>query len=384
MPIGQTPCTERFLRLREQAAAQPARRIDAGQPVWVFGAGYFGRALARAMQAQGLAVAGFVETTPHAPEMQGLPVLDWPTLARTAPHAQLALGILNHRTPYDQLVALAKQVGFAAPFMTWELYDQFGPALGWRFWLGERSVLAAHLERLAQVAERLGDDESRETLLRLCAFRLGLDLEFSSFLSTEPHYFNALTLPPLQGKAITYIDCGAYNGDTYAELVQQPGIACGQAFLLEPDPDNYAALVQRIAGHHPQAVCLPLAAADQYSILTFTAGQGEGSAIGSGGNIHVAAAALDQIVPQAPVDFIKLDVEGAEALVLQGARRIIERSRPVLAISLYHNPADIWELPELLFGLCQDYKFYIRQHCFNSFESVLYAVPCQDLNKNSL
>ena len=97
-----------------------------------------------------------------------------------------------------------------------------------------------------------------------------------------------------------------------------------------------------------------------------------------------AAAALDQIVPQASVDFIKLDVEGAEALVLQGARRIIERSRPVLAISLYHNPADIWELPELLFGLCQDYKFYIRQHCFNSFESVLYAVPCQDLNKNSL
>ena len=337
MPIGQTPCTERFLRLREQAAAQPARRIDAGQPVWVFGAGHFGRALARAMQAQGLAVAGFVETTPQAPEVQGLPVLDWPTLARTAPHAQLALGILNHRTPYDQLITLAKRAGFAAPFMTWELYDQFGPALGWRFWLGERSVLAAHLERLAQVAERLGDDESRETLLRLCAFRLGLDLEFSSFLTTEPHYFNALTLPPLQGKAITYIDCGAYNGDTYAELVQQPGIACGQAFLLEPDPDNYAALVQRIAGHHPQAVCLPLAAADQYSILTFTAGQGEGSAIGSGGNIHVAAAALDQIVPQASVDFIKLDVEGAEALVLQGARRIIERSRPVLAISLYHR-----------------------------------------------
>ena len=45
MPIGQTPCTERFLRLREQAAAQPARRIDAGQPVWVFGAGHFGRYL---------------------------------------------------------------------------------------------------------------------------------------------------------------------------------------------------------------------------------------------------------------------------------------------------------------------------------------------------
>ena len=369
--------TDAFLRLREQAAAQPARRIDAGRPVWIFGAGNFGRALARVLQAQGIAVAGFVETTPQAGEIQGLPVLDWPALARTDPRAQLALGILNHRAPYGQLVAIATQAGFAAPLMTWELYDQFGPALGWRFWLGDRGVLAGNLERLARVAERLGDDESRQTLLRLCAFRLGLDLEFSSFLSPEPHYFNALTLPPLQGKAITYIDCGAYNGDTYAELVQQPGIACRQAFLLEPDPDNYAALVRRVAGAHPQAVCLPLAAADKYGILTFSAGQGEGSAIGSGGNIHVAAAALDQIVPQAQVDFIRLDVEGAEALVLRGARHIIERCRPVLAISLYHNPADIWELPELLFGMCQGYEFYIRQHCFNSFESVLYAVPRQ-------
>ena len=99
MQTGPTACTDAFLRLREQAAAQPARRIDAGRPVWIFGAGHFGRALARAMQAQGLAVAGFVETTHQAPEVQGLPVLDWPALARTAPQAQLALGLLNRRTP---------------------------------------------------------------------------------------------------------------------------------------------------------------------------------------------------------------------------------------------------------------------------------------------
>lgn len=367
--------TDAFLRLREQAAAQPARRIDIGRPVWIFGAGNFGRALARVLQAQGIAVAGFVETAPQAGAVQGLPVLDWPALARTAPHAQLALGILNHRAPYDQLIAIAAQAGFALPLMPWELYDQYGPALGWRFWLGERGALVANLERLGRVAERLADDESRQTLLRLCAFRLGLDMAFASFQSSEPHYFNALTLPPLQGKAISYIDCGAYNGDTFAELVQQPGIDCRQAFLLEPDPDNYAALVHRIAGQHPQAVCLPLAAADQYGILSFTSGQGEGSAIGSGGDIHIAAAALDQIVPQGPVDFIKLDVEGAEAMVLHGARHMIERCHPVLAVSLYHNPQDVWELPELLFELCPDHAIYIRQHCFNSFESVLYAAP---------
>jgi hypothetical protein len=35
----------------------------------------------------------------------------------------------------------------------------------------------------------------------------------------------------------------------------------------------------------------------------------------------------------------------------------------------------LWELPLALADLCDDYRFYVRQHYFNSFDSVLYAVP---------
>lgn len=44
-------------------------------------------------------------------------------------------------------------------------------------------------------------------------------------------------------------------------------------------------------------------------------------------------------------------------------------------LAVHRNPQDLWELPELLFGLCEDYRFHVRQHQFNSFDSVLYAVP---------
>jgi hypothetical protein len=91
--------------------------------------------------------------------------------------------------------------------------------------------------------------------------------------------------------------------------------------------------------------------------------------------MHIAAVALDQLLLKTPINFIKLDVEGAEAKVLKGARSIIERNRPTLALSLYHNPQDIWELPELLFQMCFEYNLFIRQHFFNSFDCVLYAVP---------
>lgn len=142
MPSSEPPffadgpgLTASFLRLGEKFATQPRRRLDAQRPVWIFGAGNFGRALARAIQTQGVAVAGFVETTPQVQQIQGLPVLDWATLARAQPQAQLALGILNHRT------ALAARRhrhagGLCAAPDDVELYEQFGPDLGWRFWLG--------------------------------------------------------------------------------------------------------------------------------------------------------------------------------------------------------------------------------------------------------
>ncbi len=373
-----------FLRLRDQAAAAPQPGIDPGRPCWIFGAGNFGRSLAGALQAQGTTIAGFVETAPRITTVQGLPVLDWNALARQEPQAQLALGIFNRDTPFDQLLALPTATGFNRPLMPWTLYGPLAQTLGWRFWLSPRALLLDGMPRIAQAAEQLADAESVRTLYRICAFRLGLDMGYASFQSTERQYFNALTLPTLQGQAITYVDCGAYDGDSFSDLLAQPGIACAQAFLLEPDPANYARLAQRAAAHagmDTQAICLPLAAAQAHGSLTFQAGQGEACTVlkewtKAGTGTTITAVALDELLPGTPVHLLKLDIEGAEAPALRGARRLIQRGRPVLAVSLYHNPQDLWELPELLFELCgEGYRFHIRQHGFNSFESVLYAVP---------
>ncbi len=47
-----------------------------------------------------------------------------------------------------------------------------------------------------------------------------------------------------------------------------------------------------------------------------------------------------------PPEFIKIDVEGAESLVIAGGLRTIERYRPILLIEL-HGPkhaAEVWDL----------------------------------------
>lgn len=356
-----------------QVASNEPRRLDPQRPVWIFGAGQFGRDVCTALREAGFDVAGFIETTPRERMVLGLPVVSWAELEPEHVKAQLAVGIFNRGMPLDELANLASAAGFTEIRMPWDIYAQFGKHLGWRFWLSGPEVILDNLAAIERTFLSLADDESRKCLLQICAFRLGRNLGYASFSHDEPQYFNALTLESLAGKPVDYVDGGAYNGDTFHELANLVDV--GNAWLFEPDPENFAALATAVRRMSTRSVCLPLAVADAYRILSFSGGNGEGGTISDDGTVRIAAVALDDVLPTQRVNFIKLDVEGAEIQALRGAAQLIQRSRPVLAISLYHRSQDIWEIPEQLAALCPDYRFYIRQHYYNSFDSVLYAIP---------
>ena len=72
-------------------------------------------------------------------------------------------------------------------------------------------------------------------------------------------------------------------------------------------------------------------------------------------------------------DFIKMDIEGAELSALKGAEQTIRRFKPKLAITVYHNLKDFWEIPEWLDSLGLGYKFYLRHFTIHSEETVLFA-----------
>lgn len=75
------------------------------------------------------------------------------------------------------------------------------------------------------------------------------------------------------------------------------------------------------------------------------------------------------------VDFIKMDIEGAELDALRGGEQAIRRHRPKLAISLYHNPEDFETIPRYLNELGLGYRFYLDHHTIYQNETVLFAVP---------
>ena len=56
------------------------------------------------------------------------------------------------------------------------------------------------------------------------------------------------------------------------------------------------------------------------------------------------------------VDFIKIDTEGYEAKILEGARQTISKFKPVVAMSAYHTPADRELLPKIMRSISKEYQ----------------------------
>ncbi len=73
------------------------------------------------------------------------------------------------------------------------------------------------------------------------------------------------------------------------------------------------------------------------------------------------------------VDFIKMDIEGAEVPALNGANQTIKTFKPKLAISAYHKWDDLYKIPQLIHGIRNDYRYYLD--CTTGFggEAVLYC-----------
>ena len=366
---------ESFRQLCLQIANEQYPQLVKSRPVWIFGAGQFGRDVCSALNSEGFCVHGFIESKPVHHEVLNLPVLSWEQLTPEHVTAQIVIGIFNRSMPLDELQEIAKSAGFAEVFMPWDVYNQFHKQLGWRYWLSTPELILKNLVEIKKAYDCLSDDNSRKCFLEILTFRLGQHLQYSSFAHPDRQYFNDLTLGAIGKREITFLDGGAYNGDTLMELATT--VKVSNAFLFEPDPDNFRQLTVALKKSLLSAVCLPLAISNQHHILSFNAGSGEAGSISASGTTHIAAVALDDMLAGHQVDFIKLDIEGEEVAALHGAKKLIKRSCPILAISLYHRPEDIWKIPCLVVDIFNSYDIFIKQHYFNSFDSVLYAIPRQ-------
>ncbi|MEO1040619.1 MAG: FkbM family methyltransferase [Pseudomonadota bacterium] len=155
-------------------------------------------------------------------------------------------------------------------------------------------------------------------------------------------------LPFLVDPARAALDVGANRGIWAGEMVQ----LTGRVFAFEPNPKLFRFLSAALGA---RLDCQPLAASDSDGEAALMV-PGEGRRFSNQGaslsrtkigerphiEVTVQTRRLDSLdLP--PVGFMKIDVEGHERAVLDGARALIERDRPVMIIEIEerHTGRDI-------------------------------------------
>jgi FkbM family methyltransferase len=188
---------------------------------------------------------------------------------------------------------------------------------------------------------------------------------------------NAYLPPDLPGfdRPITFVDAGAYTGDSCAHLLSR-GVEVSRYVAFEPDRLNFERLGAFVRSSPIRdATLLPCGLSDRLRTVRL---EGEGVSCrlveaGAEDGPSVLCLALDAILPALAPDFVKMDIEGGEMAALNGMTDAIERGRPRLAISIYHRPEDLWDIPRWVAGHYD--RLHIRQHGAHGFDTVLYAFP---------
>jgi len=160
-------------------------------------------------------------------------------------------------------------------------------------------------------------------------------------------------------------DLGAFIGDS--AFVISKKFTKSKVFAFEPDPANISFLRKNISLNGLEGRIYPVEAGVglKDGMFELVVG-GEGSRIVGiktkemKNTVKVKVASIDNFVKKNKidkVDFIKMDIEGAEFDALRGAVVTLKRDKPDLLVAIYHKGEHFFEIPSWLKKQVPEYNF---------------------------
>ena len=182
------------------------------------------------------------------------------------------------------------------------------------------------------------------------------------------------------------IDAGGCWGDTALYFAHEVG-ETGKVYCYEFVPSNLAVLEKNLAANSnlsSRITVIPQPLWEHSDRVLYYVDWGPGSRASfkklraDFEDTKCTTTTIDDTVASNgidKIDFIKMDIEGAELNALRGAEKSLRRFRPKLAISLYHSLEDFETIPRYIDSLNLNYDFYLEHHTIYENETVLFCVP---------
>lgn len=237
----------------------------------------------------------------------------------------------------------------------------------------DTSIIKSEMKKIDAVYSLLGDEKSRKVFSDILMHRITMDFNYFNGIVDEQQYFPS-DLFELKSNEC-FIDGGAYDGTNTLDFIKRTNGQYNFIYMFEPDKLNYKVLLDNLINIDNEKINVYNSGLFLESgTIKFCKNGNSSSFISEDGESEISVVKLDDIIKEHKPTFIKLDIEGSEQDALIGMESIVSNYAPKLAISIYHKPEDLWNIPLQIHEMNYKYKLYIRHYLNNLNETVCYAI----------
>lgn len=246
-------------------------------------------------------------------------------------------------------------------------------------------IFSIHREELLAAYDSISGQVSRDIYAEIAYCRC-IGAFPREDLVSDNQYFSMSRFRSCSSNEV-FIDVGAYVGDSIDAYIRNNAGVFKKVIAFEPDEINVNAIKHRMKRlmnewnlSESQFEICRMGVSDVDDIMLVER-KGDSNGLSSR---MISDITGDQMADECRVisidsyvqdryDFLKADIEGYEIKMLNGARQSISKYSPKLAICIYHNPADYFQIPLLIKSIEPNYKLEVRHYSCDMLETVLYA-----------
>jgi FkbM family methyltransferase len=366
---------ERECRAFDEAAGPFA------QSLVLYGAGNLGRNVLRGLRKNGMDAIAFADANPvlSGKLVEGVPVFSPEDAARKfGKNAAFVVCVWHPDRQHSIQHIMANLAQLGADRVTsfvplfWKYSSTFLPYFFWDL----PSKFLAERAAIEHCYSALSDEASKTYFVDNLGFRADGDFRQPSSPSELPAYFPRELFHLSADEC--FVDCGAFDGDTIQAFLGETHGVFRRIVAFEPDPRNHDALQRNFLAAdslRSRAVIHKAAVGASKGKVRFNATGLDNAAVTNDGELEIECTTLDESLQGENPTFIKMDIEGSERGALSGGKGTIRSSRPVLAVSVYHRPEDLWTLPLYMSELNPGSHLSLRMYWHDGFDLVCFAVP---------
>lgn len=349
-----------------------------GNKTVLFGAGNLGRRTLQALRSIGVEPLAFSDNNARLwnTTVEGMPVLS-PEVAtqRFGGDAVFIVTIWTDSHWYTDTHAQLSKLGCTMISPPSPVYWRFPESFLPFFAQDQPRKVFEEADAVLEAQSIWSDERSRAEYVQQIRWRAVGDWNFHR--PTDDSYFPQRLFQ--LNRTESFLDCGAYDGCIIKAFLERCDGMFRRIIAIEPDDATFGTLETYVS-------TLPAAVKEKIAVRKCVVGAQRGdvgfaalgtvlSHVSDHSDRSIACFPITDVVGNETITYIKMDIEGSEYDALLGARHVIQRDHPLLAVCVYHNQHDIWRIPLLIRQMVPEYRMYLRQHDADGWQTVAYAVP---------